>query len=82
MYPRQTPTPPDAAEGREQVRKHEEQGHLPPDGRRRQPADAQDASLTRPSRPGAPDAEKVDTDHEPGPPDPAARGRDAPVDVR
>lgn len=76
------PSPGQEVEGREQARKHEEQGHLAPDGKRRQSAQSQDATLKRPRRRGAPDGEKVPSDRESGPPDPAARGRDAPVDLR
>ncbi|RDI26269.1 hypothetical protein [Pseudacidovorax intermedius] len=67
--------------GREQTRKLEEEGRLAPGGRRRQPAQSQDANLPRPHDPGCHDGEKVPHDREPGA-HPAARGRDAPVDVR
>ena len=76
------PRSPAPRAGREQTRKQEEEGRLPPDGKRRKPAQSQDASLERARRPGPPDAQKVPRDQEPGPPHPAARGRDAPVDVR
>lgn len=70
--------------GREQMRKAEEEGRLPKGARRRLPAEAQDASLKEDEACAAahPDAEKVPTDRGEGPPDPAARGRDAPVDIR
>lgn len=74
-----------AAPGRELSRKKEEEGRLPPDGKRRKAAQAQDAALKPPHRKDAldpKDAQKVPEHREPGPAAPAARGRDAPVDVR
>jgi|GEM_PF-1967165 len=71
--------------GREQMRKAEEEGRLAKGRKRRQSAQSQDASLKEDEACEVvkhPDAEKVKKDREPGPPDPAARGRDAPVDVR
>ena len=88
---RAEPTPSAAAsaeQGREVSRKKEEEGRLPPDGKRRKAAQAQDAALKRPEHPAQEealdpkDAQKVPEHREPGPADPAARGRDAPVDVR
>lgn len=70
---------------REQMRKAEEEGRRLPRRGRRQPADAQDASLDEgePCSEGKPDAERVPTDRKKDDAaDPAARGRDAPVDVR
>ena len=77
-----------SAQGREVSRKKEEEGRLPPDGQRRKAAQSQDAAHKRPERPqreealDPKDAQKVPEHREPGPADPAARGRDAPVDVR
>lgn len=77
-----------AGHGREVSRKKEEEGRLPPDGQRRKAAQAQDAALKCPDRPerekalDPKDAQKVPEHREPGAADPAARGRDAPVDVR
>ncbi len=91
LKPRGEPTPTAAAskeQGREVSRKKEEEGRLPPDGQRRKAAQAQDAALKRPDRSereetlDPKDAQKVPDHHEPGAADPAARGRDAPVDVR
>lgn len=76
-----------AAQGREVSRKKEEEGRLPPHGKRRKAAQSQDAAHKRPDRPDREealdpkDAQKVPQHQEPGPADPAARGRDAPVDV-
>jgi hypothetical protein len=70
---------------REQMRKAEEEGRRLPQRGRRQPADAQDASLDEGEacEEGKSDAEPVSTDQKnKGGSDPAARGRDAPVDVR
>ncbi|RZL62855.1 MAG: hypothetical protein EOP81_14925 [Variovorax sp.] len=79
-------TQPSTASAREQRRIREEEGLLPPGATRRKAAEAQDASFhadDAPVDPGRSDAEKVATDrNKDGPSDPAARGRDAPVDVR
>lgn len=79
-------TTPSTTSAREQRRIKEEEGQLPADQPRRKAAEAQDASLhgdDAPVDPKRSDAEKVATDRDKdGPSDPAARGRDAPVDVR
>lgn len=68
---------------REQARKLEEEGRLRPGARRRRPAQAQDADLPRPHAPGSHDGEKVgERGDAASAPHPAAKGRDAPVDVR
>lgn len=77
-------TTPSTASAREQRRIEEEEGRLSTGQKRRKAAEAQDASLhadDAPVDPARSDAGKVaeDRDH---PSDPAARGRDAPVDVR
>ena len=76
--------PADTPSCREQLRIAEEEGRYLPQRGRRKPAEAQDATLGEddacaPERAdGHPVPEKTD---EPQAPDPAARGRDAPVDV-
>jgi hypothetical protein len=68
---------------REQMRIAEEEGKLPPGKKRRLPAEAQDSTLREDAfSTGHHDAEKVPGDAGGGAPDPAARGRDAPVDLR
>ena len=74
---------PSEASSREQMRIAQEEGTLLPGQRRKQPAASQDCSLTEDVlATGHPDAEKVAPTDGDGPADPAARGRDAPVDVR
>jgi hypothetical protein len=68
---------------REQARKQEEEGRLKPGSRRRLPAQAQDADLPPSDESGSHDGEKVNEQGDAtGAPHPAAKGRDAPVDVR
>ncbi|WP_295371710.1 hypothetical protein [uncultured Pseudacidovorax sp.] len=68
---------------REQARKREEEGRLKPGSRRRLPAQSQDADLPPQHEPGSHDGEKVSEQGDAtGAPHPAAKGRDAPVDVR
>lgn len=71
---------------REQMRIAEEEGRWLPKRGRRQPAEAQDASLDEGEdacAPGESDAAPVATERgKDNVADPAARGRDAPVDVR